>query len=32
MITLTETAPEELLPWIREQKDIKWEEYLVYRA
>ena len=32
MITLTETAPEELLPWVREQKDIKWEEYLVYRA
>lgn len=32
MIMLTETAPEGLLPWVREQKDINWEDYLIYRA
>lgn len=32
MIEPYETPPEGLLPWIREQKDIRWEDYLIYRA
>lgn len=32
MLTPTETPPEGLLPWIREQKDIQWPDWLIYRA
>lgn len=32
MITPMESPPEGLLPWIREQTDIQWEDYLIYRA
>ena len=31
-MTPAETIPEGLLPWIREQEDIRWRDYLVYRA
>lgn len=29
---LREKAPEGLIPWIKEQKDIDWPEYLIYKA
>ncbi len=29
---LKERAPEGLVPWIREQKDIDWPQYLIYKA
>ena len=29
---LRDRAPEGLLPWIREQRDIDWPEYLLYKA
>ena len=28
---LRDTAPEGLIPWIREQKDIAWKNYLIYK-
>ena len=31
-MTLREEAPEGLIPWIREQKDINWVDYLIYKA
>lgn len=32
MITPRETPPEGLLPWARDNKEIQWEDYIVYRA
>ncbi len=32
MMIPAETAPEGLLPWVKEQKDIDWKDFLVYRA
>lgn len=29
---LREKAPEGLIPWIKEQKDVDWPEYLIYKA
>ncbi len=31
-MTLKEKAPDGLIPWIKEQKDINWPEYLIYKA
>lgn len=31
-MNLKEKAPEGLIPWIKEQKDINWPEYLIYKA
>lgn len=32
MTVLQERPPEGLLPWIQKQKDIKWKDYLIYKA
>lgn len=32
MIALAETPPEGLLPWVRADREIKWDNYLIYRA
>lgn len=31
-MVLRDRAPEGLVPWLREQKDIDWPEYLIYKA
>lgn len=31
-MALRDKAPEGLIPWIREQKDIDWPNYLIYKA
>ena len=31
-MVLRDKAPKGLIPWIKEQKDIDWPNYLIYKA